>query len=87
VTITIGLPDGIDQLVLGTNVDVEITVEKKENVLLVPESAVFEKNRQYYVTVVENGQLIEKQVVKGLEDSDFIEIISGLNEGEIVRTD
>jgi HlyD family secretion protein len=87
VTITIGLPDGIDHLVLGTNVDVEITVEKKENVLLVPESAVFEKNRQYYVTVVENGQLIEKQVVKGLEDSDFIEIISGLNEGEIVRTD
>lgn len=87
VTITIGLPGGIDQLVLGTNVDVEITVEKKENVLLVPESAVFEKNRQYYVTVVENGQMIEKQIVKGLEDSDFIEITSGLNEGEIVRID
>ncbi len=87
VTITVGLPDSLDQLVLGTNVDVEITIEEKENVLLVPESAVFEKNRQYYVTVVENGQMVEKQIVKGLEDSDFIEIISGLNEGDLVRTD
>ncbi|MBV1757968.1 MAG: HlyD family efflux transporter periplasmic adaptor subunit [Dethiosulfatibacter sp.] len=87
VTITVGLPDSLDQLVLGTNVDVEVTIEEKENVLLVPESAVFEKNRQYYVTVIENGQMVEKQIVKGLEDSDFIEIISGLNEGDLVRTD
>ncbi|MDP3386166.1 MAG: HlyD family efflux transporter periplasmic adaptor subunit [Eubacteriales bacterium] len=87
VTITVRLPDSFDQLVLGTNVDVEITVEQKKNVLLVPESAVFEKNRQYYVTVVDKGQMIEKQIVKGLEDSDFIEIISGLNEGDLVRTD
>lgn len=87
VTITIGLPGSTDQLVLGTNVDLEITVEKKENVLLVPESAVFEKNRQYYVTLVENGKLTEKQIVKGLEDNDYIEIISGLSEGDLVRTD
>ncbi len=87
VTITVGLPGSLDQLVLGTNVDVEITIEKKENVLLVPESAVYEKNKQYYVTVVENGQMIEKQIVKGLEDNDYIEIISGLNEGDMVRTD
>lgn len=87
VTVTVGLPDTFDQLVLGTNVDVEITIEEKENVLLVPESAVFEKDKKYYVTVVESGQMIDKQIVKGLEDSDFIEIISGLNEGDMVRTD
>ena len=87
VTVTVGLPDTFDQLVLGTNVDVEITIEEKEDVLLVPENAVFEKNRQYYVTVVENGQMVDKQIVKGLEDSDYIEIISGLNEGDMVLTD
>jgi len=34
-----------------------------------------------------NYQMIEKQIVKGLKDRDYIEIISGLKEGDLVRTD
>jgi HlyD family secretion protein len=69
---------------LGSNVDVEIAVEKKEKVLRVPDLAVFEKDHKNCVYVIEGGKAVLRRLETGLEGEDFIEVISGLSEGERV---
>lgn len=79
VTIEITNPDG---LIPGMNVDANIVVESKENVLMVPVSAV---NRGNTVTVKNGTETKRVKVETGINNDDFIEIISGLNEGDIVQ--
>ncbi|HWQ78686.1 MAG TPA: efflux RND transporter periplasmic adaptor subunit [Anaerovoracaceae bacterium] len=69
---------------LGSDVDVEITVEKKENVLRVSDLAVFEKNQTNCVYVIEGGKAVLREIETGLEGEDFSEVISGLSPGDIV---
>lgn len=63
---------------LGSNVDVEIIVDQKENVLRIPDTALFDFNGLPYVYVLEKGKAILRQVTFGLEGEDFVEILSGL---------
>lgn len=73
-----------EKIRLGSDVDVEITVEKKENVLRVPDLAVFEKDKKDCVYVVENGKAILREIKIGLEGEDYMEALSGLSKGDIV---
>ncbi len=79
VTIEITNPEG---LIPGMNVDANIVVESKENVLMVPVGAV---NRGNTVTVKKGTETQRIKVETGINNDDFIEIISGLNEGDIVQ--
>jgi len=69
---------------LGSDVDVEITVEKRDHVLRVPELAVFEKEKKNYVYVIDGGKAVLREVETGLEGKDYKEVVSGLSEGDIV---
>lgn len=69
---------------LGSNVDVEIAVEKKDGVIRVPDISLFEMDKKDYVYVVSGRKAQLREVKKGLEGEDFIEIRSGLKEGEAV---
>lgn len=69
---------------LGSNADVEIAVEKKENVLRVPDLAVFEINEKPCVYVIEEGKALIRNIETGLEGEDYMEVISGLSEGDVV---
>lgn len=68
----------------GYNFDVDIITEEKESTVYVPEEAVFEKNGKKYVFVVDNKVLKLREVVLGLENKDYCEIVSGIEEKEIV---
>ena len=63
---------------------VNIIIETKDNVLLVPSSAIQKQNGQNVVTVLENGKERQKQVEVGISSDTQTEIISGLSEGEVV---
>lgn len=63
-------------LIPGMNVDATIVIAAKENVLRVPTTAV---NRGNTVTLADGSQT---KVELGLSDSSYIEIISGLKEGD-----
>jgi len=65
-------------LIPGMNVDATIIIETKENVLRVPTTAV---NRGNTVTLTDGTQT---QVELGLSDSSYVEVISGLSEGDEV---
>lgn len=83
VRIEADLEDGIN-FKLGAEVDVVIVLEEKNDVLLVDKDAVYEKEQKEYVTVIEGDKEFEKQVTTGLENDEFVEVVTGLNENEIV---
>jgi HlyD family secretion protein len=84
----------------GMSVNAEIIVDRKENVLLVPNSAIKSDGMGKYVEVIKNYEikrrnsfnpvaisqnLIEKRYIKtGISNDEFTEILEGLNEGEVI---
>ncbi len=74
-------------LPIGLNASVEIIGSKAENALLVPVEALRELSAgKYGVFVMENGQPKLHVVEVGLMDYTYAEIISGLDEGDVVTT-
>ena len=69
---------------IGSEVDVVIVLEEKDNVLLVDRDAIYEKNQKEYVTVIEGDKEIEKEITTNLKNDDYAEVTSGLGENEVV---
>jgi len=98
--IKISLEKETNKIKPGMSVNAEIIVNRKENVLIVPNSAIRNDNEGQYVNLVKNynvknikpfepveisQNLIEKRYIKtGISNDEFTEILEGLKEGEIV---
>jgi len=67
---------------LGMTGDIYVKVNNKNNVLMVPYTAIGDDKDGKYVFAVEKGKAVKKTVKTGLESYDNTEIISGLKEGE-----
>jgi HlyD family secretion protein len=87
VMVEITLPKEHENLIIGSKINIKIKIDDKDNILIVPEEAVYEKNEKTYVEVLENGEPKEVEVVLGIENEDFIEIIDGLEGGQEVILD
>ncbi len=75
------------RLPVGAGAAVDIIGGRADDVLLVPVEALREVSPgQYTVFVLENGEPTLRSVEVGLKDLFFAEIVSGLEEGEIVTT-
>ncbi len=94
-TIIIEVP-GTDEIYSGMTVDAKVKVAEKDNVLIIPLTAVrkgdivYKKssNPEFQDEDQEVPQGYEKVKVEiGLNNSDYVEIISGLEKGDIVLTD
>ncbi|OQA92494.1 MAG: Macrolide export protein MacA [Elusimicrobia bacterium ADurb.Bin231] len=68
----------------GMTATVEAPSEKKEDVLLLPVSAVTEKSDGYYVTLKAGEKMIQKKVVIGISSGRKMEIVSGITEDDEV---
>lgn len=72
---------------VGLNATVDVIGGRATRALLVPVEALRELSPgQYAVFVMENGEAKLRQVEVGLMDFTFAEILSGLEEGEVVTT-
>ena len=81
------ISEGADEVIIepGTSGTISIVLEKKEQVLTLPEGAVHSADDKKYVYVVgENNMREVKWIETGVADKDKIEIVSGLTEGEKV---
>lgn len=79
VTITIPYIEGLR---IAMNASADIIVSESRETLKVPMECVSKENGKYYVEVV-TGEIIEKrEVILGIKNSSFYEIVSGLTEGE-----
>jgi multidrug efflux pump subunit AcrA (membrane-fusion protein) len=63
---------------------VNILLQKRENVLTVPNGAIRREGGKKVVFVFQNNQPIKREVKTGWKDSSYTEILSGLQEGERV---
>lgn len=78
--VTISL-SGNDNIKMGMNCSAEIIVESAEDVLILPVEAIESRRGKYYVTLENNER---KEVEVGIYNEDYIEIVSGLTEGDKV---
>lgn len=82
--VTIKLDDR-KSLMSGMNVDVEILADSRQNVLTVPIEALQRLNGEYIVTLKgPSGSKRDAKVELGLATKNKVEIVSGLNEGDII---
>ena len=83
VEIEVGFTDLADakNLLPGTSADVEVVLETHEGVVRLPTRAIFEGES---ALVVEDGVLARRELEIGLRNWDWIEILSGLEPGELV---
>ena len=71
-------------LLPNTTVDVRIQVSERQSVLVIPRGAVSIEGDKRFVFRVENKRLRRVQVTVGIANPTKIEILSGLNEGDVV---
>lgn len=63
---------------------VSIIVERREDVLTVPNRAVRANGRQRVVEVLYQGQIIQVPVTLGMSNDTMTKVVSGLKEGDQV---
>lgn len=76
-----------DNIYLGIEGKVVIMAQKSENTLVAPLAAVNVDQEGDFCYVVKEGLIERKSVTTGLSDVNSIEILSGLEEGDIILTD
>ena len=74
------VPDGLAD---GMTADAAITIAKREGVLCLPRAVVRASSSDVTIVKVWDGvQEVEKEITMGLRGDTYVEIVSGLNEGE-----
>lgn len=69
-----------DTLLVGYSADVEVVLERKDNVLRIPTQAIRQNNKVWRVDA--KNQLMEQQLEIGLSNWSFTEIRNGLKDGD-----
>jgi HlyD family secretion protein len=82
--VVVSVIDPPEDVKAGMTASVNIIVDKRENVLLVPNRALRSQGKQRFVTVLVEGQSITIPVTTGLSNETMTEIIAGLREGDEV---
>jgi len=72
------------QLREGLTVTVSILVDERDDVLLIPNSAITRRGAETYVQVMKYGVPEERLIKTGISDYQNTEVIEGLSEGEKV---
>jgi HlyD family secretion protein len=85
-TIAIALTSSPQPLRLGMSVDVEVLTGGKDNVPLIPSSALMERDAKKFVYVVSGGKAVRRDVTVGVSNWDRTEILTGVSPGEDVVT-
>lgn len=82
VPITIEISDDENLLKPGYDLEIKIITEIKSDVLLIPDSAVFDYQGESCVFIADSGKAIIRPISKGIESERTIEVLDGLKEGE-----
>ncbi len=72
------------QLKEGLTVTVNILIDERTNVLLIPSNAIERRGMATYVQVMKDGIVEERAINTGISNWQYTEVTDGLNEGEQV---
>ena len=82
------LPDEVpDFMRSGMTASVDIEVDHKDGILMLPLTSLITTNEGTRVKVKQNDKISEIDIQLGTDNGKMVEIISGINEGEIVLTE
>ena len=82
--VIVALDNSDSAIVPGMTANLAVTVDQRDNVLIVPVRAVHTQGNQKVVTVSYKGQTIQVPVTTGLANDQDIEITGGLKEGDMI---
>lgn len=77
------LPTG---LLLGSNLTFELITEQRESITAIPSDAVLNDNDNTYVFLIIEDRIQIREVITGISDNYSTEIISGLDEDDLIAT-
>jgi HlyD family secretion protein len=69
------------KLIANQNVDIQIIINKRENVLRIKKYPEFEESKKHCVFVIENDVAVRREITLGIVGNDSCEIISGVDDG------
>lgn len=75
------LPQGAT---LGDAVNVMMDQISKDNVIIVPKEYIKESGKFYIVNIFKDNKRTEKYIQTGIKNDTMVEVVSGLNEGDII---
>ena len=82
--VKIAMEQTVPGLKVGLPCHVDIILEKRENVLVIPVEAVARNEEGQFVFRVEEGDFARQKIETGLEDENRVEVTAGLSEGTTV---
>lgn len=86
VMLNIALEEKPPEFLPGLEVQVRIPLDQKRTALLIPKTAIFERDAQNYVFVYQDGMAVQREVRTGAENGIYQEITAGLLPEELVIT-
>lgn len=70
----------------GMSGAMSVDTESRQDVLVVRRSAVLDRDREMIVYLVEEDKAVERRVTLGLDIGLYVEVVEGLEEGDVVIT-
>lgn len=84
-TVVIAVEGDTSLLYSGMTADVIFVTQQKEDVVFISKKAIMEENGKYYVYhKAPSGEMERKEVKTGMDNGVNVEILSGLEEGDII---
>jgi RND family efflux transporter MFP subunit len=83
-SLTCEIDNRLGVMELGMYTDIVIRKETPKRVLAVPRSAVFEGESPKVYVRDENSRLAVREIKTGVDNADYVEVVEGLGEGDIV---
>jgi len=83
--VSISVSDESGEVMAGMFAEISIISDEKDNVICIPSEAVIIKAGKPIVVVIKSGDIPEfRDVATGIDNGEFVEITSGLSEGETI---
>mgnify|MGYP005612768379 FL=1 len=85
--ITVAFSEKYPQIKSGLTSRLELITSEKKDVLTVPEYALTKEGEMVYVQKLSGKEYVKTPITIGLRGQDgFVEVLSGLNEGDVIET-
>ncbi|NLX63574.1 MAG: efflux RND transporter periplasmic adaptor subunit [Clostridiaceae bacterium] len=82
--VLIDIPNKNNLIKPGMTVKVNITAEKKENIIIVPVNSILTEDNGKYVFTIENDKAVKRFVDTGISNNDMVEITKGLEKDQLL---
>jgi RND family efflux transporter MFP subunit len=87
IKVTVDLSENSAELVPGVFIRTKIVVDTHRNAVILPKRALVKKEERTHVFIVTDGVAREVELSTGYADGEIVEVISGLEEGDLVVVD